>query len=133
MKKKRLVISIVLALLAIVISLVIVKSLSSCSKKANIEVIEVSDVVRFKSIENLNVKDYKGDNDVIIEIILNFENSDYKSSSNLSSNDYYIISKKDNSHISPLDLKVGDQLYFEYNRMLETSPLIAYGSYLYLC
>lgn len=69
----------------------------------NLEVIEVSDVVRFR---DLTYKNYY-DNDLIMEVGLNFVDI-YDSKSNLTSNDYYVYDlffrKK------PLSLKVGDKI-----------------------
>ncbi len=104
----------------------------SCSKsnEANIEVIEVSDIVKYKHIGSKTISNYQGNDDIVIEMILHFSDTDYNASSNYSSNDYYIINGNDK--ISPLDLKIGDKLYFDINRIYETNPCQAYGGYLYL-
>ncbi|MBR6071700.1 MAG: hypothetical protein IKP77_02565 [Acholeplasmatales bacterium] len=92
----------------IVISLLILFTIGSTVFKKiilepQLEVIEVSDVVRFR---DLTYKNYY-DNNIIMEVELNFVDI-YDSKGNLSSNDYYIYDlffrKK------PLSLNVGDKI-----------------------
>lgn len=118
--------------LVLLLTLLPIIFMCSCdkSKEANIEVIEVSDIVRYKQIGFESVNNYQGKNDLVIEIILHFKNTDYNTSSNYHSNDYYIINGNDK--LSPLDLKIGDKLYFDIDRIDETCPCQAYGGYLYL-
>ncbi len=96
----------------------------SCARKANLEVIEVSDYVRYRYIDKNSQRP-----DAVIEVYLNFKDTDYVSKGS-KENDYYIISS--NNKIDPLDLKVGDKLYFKVYYILEVNPEIVVGSYLYL-
>ena len=100
--------------------------LFSCNKrKANFMVTNVGKYVEYSDITELaNGKTIYG------KCILYFEDTDYESKTSLT-NDYYIISG--DNKISPLDLKVGDKIYFELITILETAPGKAYGHYLYLC
>lgn len=112
-----------------ILSLVFLESCSE-SKEANIEVIEIGDIIKFKQIVSKTTSNYQGNNNIVIEMILHFRDTDYGASSNYSSNDYYII--KGNDKLSPLDLKIGSKLYFDVYRIDETNPCQAYGGYLYL-
>lgn len=95
---------------------------NAINRKANFEVYEVSDVVKFKEISSSNS---------ILQCEFNFKNTDYGSVSNMDpANDYYII--YGNEKISPLELKVGDRVFFDYEYCLDSYPALAIGSYIYL-
>jgi len=117
-----------LVIFSSIISLLLISifSLFSCNKrKANFIVTNVGEYVEYSYITELaNGKTIYG------KCILYFEDTDYESTTSLT-NDYYIISG--DNKISPLDLKVGDKIYFELITILETAPGKAYGHYLYLC
>ena len=104
----------------------------SCNNynEANIEVIEVSNIVRYKDIRFESSNNYQGEPNAVIEMILHFQDTDYEASSNYFSNEYYIISG--DKKISPLELKVGDRLYFDITKVETTNPSQAYRGYLYL-
>ena len=87
-------------------------------------VTNVGDYVEYSYITELAEKT------IYSKCILFFEDTDYESKTS-QTNDYYIISG-DNKK-SPLDLKVGDKIYFELITIEETGPGKAYGHYLYLC
>ena len=86
----------------------------------NIVVIEVGDYVRYNVLDkdkfDKSVNFSEMDNYSIVECVLYFDlNSNFlaNSKNNRNSNDYYIIDGNDK--ISPLNLKVGDRLYFDYD------------------
>lgn len=116
-----------LVIFSSIISLLLISifSLFSCNKrKANFIVTNVGEYVEYSHITELVEKT------IYSKCILFFEDTDYESKTS-QTNDYYIISG--DNKISPLDLKVGDKIYFELTTILETGPGQAYGHYLYLC
>ena len=121
---------IIFSITPLLLALCLFLTSSTPKMNANLEVIEVSDFVRFRDISYLYTENYTGDKNRIIEAYLCFDTDDYDAKGNHSSNDYFIISG--NEKISPLELKVGDRLFFEIERKIEISPCIIYGKHLYL-
>ena len=90
---------------------------------ANLEVESVGDVVKYKMYNTFDTTpiDY-----------LTFELTEYECDYSFE-NDYYIIDG--DNKMNPLDLKVGDKLYFEiiyYKYFPDTKTQVIHGSYLYL-
>ena len=91
--------------------------------KANLEVESVDDVVKYKM--------YNRGETFEIEYLA-FEHTDYECDYSFE-NDYYIIDG--DNKMNPLDLKVGDKLYFEilfYGYNPSTQKQVIHGAYLYL-
>lgn len=127
MKKKYLLLIIIPIMIIITLAIVI----NTTKKTPNIEVYEISDTVHYKLIENQDSKNYSGNKETIIEVYLEFQNTNYEAKSSTDSMNYYI--KDGFKKIPASQLKVGDKLYFKYTKVNESMPAVAYGSYLYMC
>ena len=115
----------------------VVKGCSTITSDQNDEIVEgtmidvaSNDANVGKYVEYSDITELANGKTIYSKCILYFEDTDYESTTSLT-NDYYIISG--DNKISPLDLKVGDKIYFELITILETAPGKAYGHYLYLC